>query len=102
MDRLLQTFDTPFTDKTGATYDVHVWTRDRPADTWQAWLVFTRRSDGRTFTTDVETTQPSSDAVQYWATGLETTYLDGAFARAQEDPDKQKRAEVKETTAPRG
>lgn len=29
-----------------------------------------------------ETTQPSRDALRYWATGLEPTYLQGALERA--------------------
>jgi hypothetical protein len=37
MDTLLQTFDTPFTDPEGAHYDVHLYGRSRPGDTWQGW-----------------------------------------------------------------
>jgi len=33
-------------------------------------------------TTERETTQPSREALLYWATGLEPIYLEGAFARA--------------------
>jgi len=83
MERLLSTFETPFKDRDGETYDIHLYGRSRPADTWQGWLVFTRRSDGKSFPTDVETTQPSAEAVGYWATGLTDTYFDGAFERAR-------------------
>src|SRR2546430_482628 len=48
MEQLLQTFVEGFTDASGESYDVQVYGRSRPADTWQAWIVFTRRSDGRT------------------------------------------------------
>jgi hypothetical protein len=83
VDRLLQTFEVPFLDANGDPYDVHLYGRSRLHDTWQGWLVFTRRRDGRTFATDVETTQPTADAVLYWATGLTSTYFDGAFQRAR-------------------
>lgn len=32
--------------------------------------------------TGQETSQPNRSALEYWATGLETIYLDGAFKRA--------------------
>lgn len=83
MDRLLQTFEVPFVDKSGDEYDVRLYGRSREHDTWQGWLVFTRRRDGRTFTTDVETTQPNAEAVVYWAGGLTAAYWDGAFLRAR-------------------
>ncbi len=83
MERLLQTFETPFTARGGEIYDVHLYGQGRPGDTWQGWLVFTRRADGQTFTTDSETTQPSEAAVLYWAAGLTFTYLEGALDRAQ-------------------
>lgn len=82
MERLLQAFDTPYTDGSGDVYDVHLYGRSRAHDTWQGWIVFTRRRDGRTFPTGVETTQPSAEAVLYWATGLTDPYFDGAFERA--------------------
>jgi hypothetical protein len=83
MDRLLQTFEVPFADANGDLYDVFLHGRNREHDTWQGWLAFTRRRDGRIFTTDVETTQPSSESVLYWATGLTSAYFDGAFDRAR-------------------
>ena len=83
MERLLQSFDAPLHARTGDIYDVQVFGRSRPGDTWQAWLVFRRRRDLETFTTGSETTQPSEAAVLYWATGLSATYLEGALARAQ-------------------
>jgi len=87
MEQLLQTFETPFIDGSGEAYDIHVYGRSRPADTWQGWIVFTRRRDGRRFTTDAETTQPSVEDVAYWATGLEPAYFEGAFQRARPQED---------------
>lgn len=83
MKRLLQQFDTPFVDQDGEIYDIELYGQSRPADTWQGWLEFVRRRDGTRFETPTETTQPSSDAVIYWATGLTQAYFEGAFERAQ-------------------
>lgn len=83
MEQLLQTFQTTFVDNTGERYDVQAYATSRPGDTWQGWIVFTRQRDGKRFTTGAETTQPSAEAVAYWATGLEPAYLEGAFQRAR-------------------
>ena len=91
MERLLQQFEQPIEDSAGTTYNVSVHGRSRPGDTWQGWLVFERATDGRRFSTGVETTQSSAEGILYWATGLTGAYFDGALARALEprDPDSQ-------------
>lgn len=87
MDRLLQQFDDLITDRsTGEGYSARVYGRSRPGDTWQAWLVFERESDGERFVTPVETTQSSWEAVVHWARGLSTTYFEGALKRALRGP----------------
>jgi hypothetical protein len=54
----------------------------RPAgNIWEGWIEFVA-SDGRTYRTSRETTQPNRDALAYWATGISTTYLEGALDRA--------------------
>ena len=84
MDELLRRFDSPVTDKSGATYTVSLYGRGREADTWQGWLVFER--DGERLDTGVETTQPNAEAIVYWAGGLTDAYLDGALDRARRGP----------------
>jgi len=86
MQRLLQTFDTPFTDRNGDVYIVELYGNSRPGDTWQGSLAFVRRGSGRRLATGAETTQPTADALLYWASGLTPTYFDGAFERAQSSP----------------
>ena len=49
---------------------------------WIGWLEF-RPKSGKALKTDEETSQPSKDAVRYWATGLERVYLEGALERAK-------------------
>jgi hypothetical protein len=43
----------------------------QPDGLWTGWLEF-----------DDETTQPNREALDYWASGLEPVYVEGAFARA--------------------
>jgi len=53
-----------------------------PDGMWEAWIEF-RALDGRPVrVTDRETTQPNRQAVEYWSTGLEPIYFEGAFSRA--------------------
>jgi len=50
---------------------------------WDGWFVFFPLHGGRALATDRETTQSSLSAVAYWATGISTTYLEGALERAR-------------------
>jgi hypothetical protein len=50
---------------------------------WDGWFVFFPLHHGRELATDRETTQSSLAAVSYWADGITTTYLEGAFERAR-------------------
>jgi hypothetical protein len=71
---------TPYTAG-GREYRVTVEGTARDDGTWVGRIVF---RDGKTSrTTEQETSQPDRGAVEYWATGLEPVYLDGAFTRAK-------------------
>jgi hypothetical protein len=53
----------------------------RPMGTvWEGWLEFIS-ADGERRRTPRETTQPDRRALEYWASGLSPTYLEGAFLR---------------------
>jgi hypothetical protein len=54
----------------------------RADGTWEAWIEFRALDDRPVRSTDRETTQPNRQAVEYWATGLEPIYFEGAFSRA--------------------
>jgi hypothetical protein len=82
MNQLLQEFERRVTGTNGESYAILLYGRSRPGDTWQGWLVFVRQRDSRRFATPVETTQPSREAIVYWAGGLEDVYFDGALTRA--------------------
>lgn len=65
----------------GREYDVLVYGR-RAQGTWEGWLEFHPITGGLVLRTERETTQPSREALEYWATALEHTDFEGAFGRA--------------------
>src|SRR5712691_4686640 len=76
------TLDTPFTTG-GRKYRVRIEGEQRPDRTWGGRLAFV---DGKTILrTGQETSQPDRKALEYWATGLEQVYLEGAFDRTKGD-----------------
>ena len=83
-DTLIYTYTDPVGDGNGAYYRAHVHGARDAAGRWVGWLVFVPE-DGRgaTLRTDDETTQATRDALLFWATGLEKTYLEGALGRAR-------------------
>ncbi len=66
----------------GTTYQIDVLGSERANGTWSGQLRF---SDGsaRPIVTEQETSQPNRESLEYWATGLEQVYLDGAIRRAE-------------------
>ena len=50
--------------------------------TWIGWLTFVGIDDAVVRKTPRETSQSSLDHLQYWATGLQASYFEGAFARS--------------------
>ena len=81
---LLQEYSVQVVGADGTTYDVRSYGEERHDGTWMGWLEF-RPTDlsKRTLKTDQETSQPNRTAVEYWSTGLEPVYFEGAFGRAQ-------------------
>jgi hypothetical protein len=65
----------------GQHYEVLVEGREREDGTWEGRIVY--RGGAGLKKTKRETSQPDKAALEYWATGLEQVYLDGAFERAQ-------------------
>ena len=67
----------------GELFTARTW-REPEGHLWHGWLEFTPAgADRPTLRTDRETSQPSKQALAYWAEGLEPLYFEGAFARAQ-------------------
>ena len=71
-------------DEDGTAYVVRIYARERADGTWEGWLEFHPTEEHKSvLRTEQETSQPNRLAVEYWASGLEPIYLEGAFARAQ-------------------
>ena len=71
-------------DESGVSYLVEACGDTTPSGLWEGWLEFyPLDGDSPVLRTDRETTQPNRQALEYWATGLEPVYFEGAFARAQ-------------------
>lgn len=70
------------TGSDGTLYHARVYAEERD-DIWAGSIEFVPSGGGAARWTGVETTQPSRDAVIYWASGLEAVYLEGALARAK-------------------
>lgn len=83
MAKLLQEYSTAVIGPDGTTYDVRSYGDERADGTWIGWLEFHPTDpDKPALQTDQETSQPNQMDVEYWATGLEPVYFEGAFARA--------------------
>jgi hypothetical protein len=84
MAELLQKYTPVVTSPDGMTYSVRSYGEERDDNTWIGWLEFEPDDpEEPTLTTDQETSQPNRTAVEYWATGLEPVYFEGAFERAR-------------------
>ena len=81
MAELIHQHSTQVLDPDGRKYLALIYGEERPDGTWEGWLEF--RTGRTVLRTGQETSQPNRTAVEYWASGLESTYLDGALARAQ-------------------
>ena len=82
MPELLQEYTTVITALDGTTYNVRSYGEERDDGTWIGWLEFEPYDpEEPTLATDQETSQPNRTAVDYWATGLEAVYFEGAFER---------------------
>jgi hypothetical protein len=66
------------------TYIAHICGQERTDGMWEGWIEFHPTDAGHPIlSTERETSQPNLVALEYWAEGLEPTYLEGALARAQ-------------------
>lgn len=83
MAELLQEYASTVIGPDDTTYVVRSYGEERLDGTWIGWLEFEPADpDMPTLQTDQETSQPNRVAVEYWATGLEPVYFEGAFERA--------------------
>jgi hypothetical protein len=66
----------------GTAFRVRAFAEKR-GNVWIGWLEFRPTRGGKELKTGEETSQPTKDAVTYWASGLEPVYLEGALERAR-------------------
>ena len=84
MAELLQEYASTVTDADDTTYMVRSYGEERSDGTWIGWLEFHPTDlTEPVLRTEQETSQPNRTAVEYWATGLEPVYFEGAFERAR-------------------
>jgi hypothetical protein len=70
-------------DESGVSYFVEACGATTQSGSWEGWLEFyPLGSEKPVLRTERETTQPNRKALEYWATGLEPIYFEGAFERA--------------------
>lgn len=84
MAKLLQEYSSVVIGPDGTTYLVRSYGDERADGTWIGWLEFHPTDpEKRVLETGQETSQPNQMDVEYWATGLEPVYFEGAFGRAR-------------------
>lgn len=81
MAEVLVEFESEFKSSEGKLYEAQACGRGRTDGLWEGWLEFRPMDGGEPIRTGRETTQPKRDDVLYWATGLTTTYIEGALDR---------------------
>ena len=83
MATLLQEYATAVISGDGTEYIVRSYGAERLDGTWIGWLEFHPTDLTKAvLQTEQETSQPNLTDVNYWATGLEPVYFEGAFHRA--------------------
>lgn len=82
MAEVLYPFEPPIRGRDGREYHARVHGRAGDGGMWEGWIEFEPVEGGERIETGRETTQPNRSDLVYWATGLRTTYLEGALERA--------------------
>jgi hypothetical protein len=83
MAEVIQQYTPQFQDESGVIYAVVACGEPTIGGTWEGWLEFHPVDGTRPILrTGRETTQPDRRALEYWASGLEPLYFEGAFERA--------------------
>lgn len=81
MAEVLESFDRPVRGRNGRVYRARACGRATENGMWDGWIEFLPLDGGTPLRTRRETTQPKRSDLAYWATGLSSTYLEGALER---------------------
>ena len=60
-----------------------IWGRETSGGRWEAWIVFVPITRGQMRRTERDTVQATRAAVEYWASGVTSIYLQGALNRSR-------------------
>lgn len=82
MPEVVLRFNAALDDAEGRVYAAQVCGREAEDGMWEGWIEFDPGDGGAVLRTPRETGQPNRGALEYWATGLTATYLEGALKRA--------------------
>jgi hypothetical protein len=82
MAEVLVQFNTVVRGSDGRGYVARVCGREAENRLWEGWIEFDRQDGSPVLRTARETEQPNRTDLEYWATGLTATYLEGALERA--------------------
>lgn len=83
MAELIQEYSARIASDDGTMYTVRAYGEERSDGTWVGWLEFHPTDGGKSLATEQETSQLGRVTLEYWASGLEPTYFEGALARVQ-------------------
>ena len=81
MREVIIPFSSTVVDEDGKEFTARVIGHERADGIWEGVVEFVSDSGAR-LSTGPETTQPNQTALEYWASGLEKIYLEGALERA--------------------
>jgi hypothetical protein len=84
MSELIQEYSTHARSADDIDYIVRVYAEERADGTWAGWIEFHPvAGKDPVLRTGQETSQPNRLATEYWASGLEPIYFEGALKRAR-------------------
>jgi len=84
MSELIQEYSTHARSAADIDYIVRAYAEERADGTWAAWIEFHPVAGNKpVLRTGQETSQPNRVAIEYWASGLEPIYFEGALERAR-------------------
>ena len=83
MAEVLIAFDGQLETKDGFLYAAQACAAPNSDGLWEGWIEFIPLNGGPALRSPRETTQPNRADAEYWATGLSSIYLEGAFGRAR-------------------
>lgn len=80
---ILVQFDEPFQLEGSGEFKARVVGIETRLGQWEGWLEFCPvNGNGKTLSTERETTQPNRTHLEYWAGGLSRVFIEGALKRA--------------------